>query len=260
MKYFKLPSFLIALLMLFQPIQTKAEETPKNMAMEEMLYEGELIDPKCIFALGKKSPSVDLTQKCPEFSGDGFSPISKKLVHEPNGAYGYDFAYKDGITGGYYYKVIGKIDEGIVLKIYYSLGGSGHWSYLAIYKRNNSTLHLVRPLGGGDRCWGGINKAKIENGHVLYSYYTTPAFLYQRYIPDAPFNTALGSGFISCGAIMHMRDDTLEKVELLERANFSKCFEEEYKKQVALKKILSDEEARALMQRLSKECPDLRIK
>jgi hypothetical protein len=222
----------------------------------EMLVAGKPIDPKCIYAaMGDRAgKGVNVVDICPEFSGDGFSAEKQTLVINAKGA-GYDFEYENGRSGGFYYEVIGKTSEGIVLNVYYSTGGSGHFSSLSIYEREGDVLRKVRNVAGGDRATGGVGEVKVEDGHLLYSYSVTPLELYQKYIPNASYRGDLGSGFSNNGAMIHMKDNKVESVELAEDAIIPDCFKEQYLQQMETKKTVSEVEAKTLMQKLSEACP-----
>lgn len=252
------------MVLLLMSFATVAHAEEKKLSLEdvvasyppEMLYNGKPIDPKCVYASieDHKDKGVNLKEGCSEFLGDGFSDEKQTLVIGAKRT-GYDFEYEGGESGEFYYEVVGKIPEGTVLKVNYSTGGSGYFSDLGVYKRDEDILRKVRTLAGGDRCSGGIREAKIDDGRLLYAYEVTPLELYQHYIPDASYRGDLGSAFTSCGAVIYMRGDVVERVELTEGADFSECFKEGYMKQIESKKILSDSEAKDFIQKFSKMCP-----
>jgi hypothetical protein len=126
---------------------------------------------------------------------------------------------------------------------------------LGIYKRSGDVLRKVRIVAGGDRAWGGVGAAKVEDGHLLYGYNMTSLELYQKYMPNAPHRSDLGSGFSNVGAIVHMKDDKIEGIELAENAIIPDCFKEKYIKQVTTKKTISEGETKILMQEFSEACP-----
>ncbi|MBU0799799.1 MAG: hypothetical protein KKA05_02225 [Alphaproteobacteria bacterium] len=224
----------------------------------EILYEGKMIDPKCVYDASDtregESKAVDLN-KCAEITVNGFSSPLDELVQEADGSYGYRFVSGSGNTGEFYYRYVGTIAEGLVLHLYYSMGGTGRFSDLGIYSRDDDTLREVRHITGGDRCWGGIRHAEVQDGHLIYSYNVTLPQLYGHYLPDTPYRNDIGGGFTECSAVVDMRDDKVEKVELSDRAFLPTCFKQEYEKQIALNKEMSDEEARNFIQKFSEVCP-----
>ncbi len=84
--------------------------------------------------------------------------------------------------GGYYrgffqYKVLGNIQDKIVIASTENGGGTGYFDGIAMVKVSKNTLYLDRPIVYGDRCNGGIDfeKTKVEDGILYYSQKMTPA-------------------------------------------------------------------------------------
>lgn len=227
----------------------------------ELLFAGKPIDPKCVSAAMEIREGVDLGKGCAEFSGDGFpAAIAGQLTQKQSGAYGYDLDFEDGKSGGFFYRYVGKTDEGLILDISYSSGGSGHFSRLGVYRREGDILREARNIAGGDRCAGGIRDAKMQEGHLFYSYNMTSLELYQKYTPGAKHRGDLGNGFVNCGAVIYMKDDKIENVELVQDAIIPPCFKDEYAKQAAAKKMMPDNEARAFIREFSEACAPQEVK
>ena len=79
--------------------------------------------------------------------------------------------------------------------------------------------------------------------------------MFQLYSQDKSYRGELGSGYINSGAEIHVRDGKIVTVDLDDEAIFSDCFEVGYKKQLALKKTMTDDEARRCVQSLETVCP-----
>lgn len=238
-----------------------ASAESSSSIIPEMMVADKPVDPKCINSVmdSRQGQSINVHKTCPEFWGDGFSAQKQTLVTTAKGA-GYDFEYENGKSGGFHYEVVGKTPEGLVVYVYWSTGGSGHWSKLLILKRDGDVLRKIRTVAGGDRAWGGVGNVKVEDGHLLYSYNRTSLALYQKYTQNSSHRGDLGSGFSNVGATVHMKDDSIEGIELAPNAIIPDCFKEKYEKQVATKMIISEDEAKLLIQELSDACPLAGIK
>lgn len=228
----------------------------------EMTFEGEPLDPVCVYN-AYQDKSAALEKHCTSLAwgetDEGTAVTRSKLKIDPNAPtvyemVGYEYDFGNETSGRLSYLYLGKTAEGLAIELNYSGGGSGSLSNLSIYKRKGNTLHKVKHVAGGDRC-SGLHEASVVDGDLIYSYYVSTRGLYRHYRPDSRLTKDLDNSPIRCSAVIHMRNDRTEKVELEDSAVFPECFEETYKQQIKSGKILSDEKARNLIQELSNKCP-----
>lgn len=203
---------------------------------QHLQHNGKAVDPKCVYAANKRGVDLD---NCPDFSGDGFSPDSETRTSNTE----YEFIFDGRQQGWFKYDFIGPTDEGLAISYNYSTGGTGIFSYLGIYKIENNRLYKSRRLAGGDRCAKGILAAKIDKGGLVYSYNITPLDLYRLYIPGANYRPDFGSGFVNCGAVIHTRNEKVEKIELLPDALIPTCARDLYEQQIATSVLISEDQA-----------------
>lgn len=227
----------------------------------QMLYAGKPVDPTCVYAaIHRKGNGVELKNSCDDIkslhvNADETPVTQSYLIITPDESLGYEYDLEDGRTGEFFYKYIGTTKEGVVLNVYYSSGGSGHFSDLGVYGRDKNTFRKIRTIQAGDRCSGGVLDASIEDDNLLYSYYVTLPELYQKYIPNSPYRSDLGGGFIDCTATINMKDDKIQSVEFSDRASVPDCFKKEYEEATRANKILSNSKTQNLIEKLSKACP-----
>lgn len=164
-----------------------AETISADAAHSSALYNNHPIDPKCIYDVmsGMHRGAINLQEPCREFQGDGFAGL-KATRRDTHDKYGYDFIFSNQRTGGFYYRVIGKLNDQIIIHTTHSTGGSGHFSDLGVYEIIDNNLSYIHSIAGGDRCRGGIIKAEIKENELFYSY-------------------NIGNSYVACTATMNMR-------------------------------------------------------
>jgi hypothetical protein len=108
------------------------------------------------------------------------------------------------------YKYIGTIEDGHVLSVRSSGGGSGLFSGIRVVRRAGDRLEIVEDLGGGDRCNGGVADVRVtEAGQVSYQLYATPYDLASAgVVGDVPFNAYddLPACAMCCGGVIEFMD------------------------------------------------------
>ena len=243
----------------------------------EMLYEGQPIDPECVYATDamERNPAPQDLSVCMKHRPPEISYKSRgELIIQPSGGRGYRYGLNDNpserdetlersYTGYFYYQYIGKRNGKLILLTEYSGGGSGHFSYLSEYIREGNILRMDRHLIVGDRCSRGIKTAAMEGNALRYTYHATPVNIFYAVLSDKEeYPKGLNSAFRDCAAEIHMRDDTLDKVTLTvddaARAHLgSNCFENIYDQtRDAHNGELTGDQARAMMLRFKAECAE----
>jgi hypothetical protein len=252
---------LLCLILIAGTITTTPAHAAEHTLPPEMLFEGNPIDPTCVYAAfsNKRASGIEIKNSCEEIkrlqaTDEGTAVTQSDLRARPNNTFGYNYDLGNGTHGYFFYQYIGKTTEGIVLQTSYGSGGSGSNSDLSVYAREGDTLHKIRHIAGGDRCLGGVIEARIEGAQLLYSHNVTPLGLYQKYIPDADYPRDLPNGAINCGAIIHAKDNTVQSVDLTGDVIIPDCFRKKHQAQVTSQKTLSDREARKFIQKLSAVC------
>lgn len=152
------------------------------------------------------------------------------------------------------YRVIGEVKAGTVLEVGNYTGGSGRFTSIVIVKLDGGYLHLIKSLGGGDRCNGGVADTGIENGILSYGFYITPGdFSMTAYGDDHGLVAYedLEASAASCFAIARYKDEKLDSVEFLPdpvkspdpewvgRYKYQKCFNERFSDQLKKNPVLS---------------------
>lgn len=253
---------LLCLILIAGTIATTPVHAAEHAFPPEMLFEGNPIDPTCVYAAfsNKRDGGINLKSSCDEIkrlqaTDEGTAVTQSDLRVRPNNTLGYDYDLGNGTHGYFFYQYIGKTAEGLVLNTSYGSGGSGSNSDLGVYARVGDTLRKIRHIAGGDRCLGGVIEARIEGTQLLYSHYVTPLGLYKKYMPDADYRRDLPNGTINCAATIRMKDNDTESVELINDALTTDWFKAENMAKFILKKTLSDREAKDFIQEFAKTCP-----
>lgn len=236
----------------------------------EMMYDGKPINPGCVYAA---NPFFDSEGKLQDLRTCKAEPwrteVGSKAVkwneQDPLSNYfGYDFYPEDkleGISGGFSYRYLGKVNDGLALLLFFSGGGSGHFSLISIFKREKDVFSLVRNASKmGDRCLEGIADARVVNGKIEYSYAVNSSNFYKMYkAKDSKLNIFKLSHPIDCMALIHKTSDAAESIELIRNEQkLDKdlpCVSFTYREQVkAHGTKMTPEEARAFFKKVEKAC------
>lgn len=87
-----------------------------------------------------------------------------------------------------FYRYIGEMginnEQQYVFLVNWSGGGSGFFSNLMRLRLKDHKLSLAEDIDAGDRCMGGIAKARIEEGQLVYWKKITPQMLLDVFVHD----------------------------------------------------------------------------
>lgn len=109
------------------------------------------------------------------YSPDFCGGEDKRKITVKEGSYSYSKSDKDGFVDRMYFGVFGitygdldgdNRDEAVILSVC-NTGGTGNFSEAYIYKMQNGKPKRVMLLVGGDRAYGGLREARIENGLLI---------------------------------------------------------------------------------------------
>lgn len=146
--------------------------------------------------------------------------VTKTYLHDGQliSDYRYNGAEADEPDMSVMYHVIGDTAEGTAIEVSSYTGGSGRFTGINFVKIEGSTLKLVKSLGGGDRCNGGVADAEIKDDTLVYGFYITPADFTTLALGDdqglVPYED-LEASASSCFGIARYEDRRLVEVELL---------------------------------------------
>jgi hypothetical protein len=237
-----------ACLLLFAAVpafaQEAAQTNAKPLLPEELLFNGQPIDPLCFEAV----------------SADEWLDVSKctdadvvKVVGMPSEAFanriGYQYHFKDvdGTPQAYsYYEYIGSWNGAPVIKTYANGGGNGRFSALLSIERNANKIRVLQGFAAGDRCNGGVTDVKLEQGTLAYGQWISP-FDFLQMVDDNPADLRayddLDASASSCYGVARYKDGELSGVTLMtetqedllsdtpenmQKSPYQKCFNELY--------------------------------
>lgn len=242
-----------------------------------MLYEGQPIDPECVYAASKlegMGTSVNLSE-CMKHRPQKIAYKSRSALEVgTDGRRGYSYGKNDNpadrdetlersYEGYFYYKYIGQQDGALILQTFYSGGGSGHIVKLSEYVREGEVLRLRKHIKTGDRCGYSVTDAAIEDNVLRYIFSVTPAGIWDTLMPEGGgYSIGLSSAPMDCAAEIYMRGEQVEKVSLNiqdTQANHvgAPCFENIYNQtRDAHNGVLTGDQARAMMLRFKAECAE----
>jgi hypothetical protein len=139
-----------------------------------LLVDGQPIDALCFSPVGGEPVETLSVKDC------GKDLIAKERKDENALTHSVSYIYADdpeGDMGTSYvqYRYIGESAGASVVLVSWSGGGSGQFSTLLELTRDGDALKIVKILGGGDRCNGGIADAVInKKGEVEFKMSATP--------------------------------------------------------------------------------------
>ena len=209
---------------------------PTHELPEELMFHGQPIEPDCMdFATKMDSSSFDPVDLATCKAGD-IVPDTPPSWNQ-HGEYGYSHKYNDtSLKKPYYiyYRFLGYMEGLPVVLIRAGGGGSGKFDFIIRIERKADTLRLIDPLVIGDRCNGGISKARVENGALSYEQEITP-FDFLTLADDNPHDLkaykSLEASAASCFGTARYAADKLVSVRLKPDAADEKGWTEQYRYQ-----------------------------
>ncbi|MBK8174653.1 MAG: hypothetical protein IPK66_05030 [Rhodospirillales bacterium] len=134
--------------------------------------EAGFIHPACLWSLVEQDPETGMAARVPIAActlGNRHIPVTET----DDGGWSAESA-SDGYPIWLSYRILGKVASGgDAAVISYNSGGSGHFSEIYVLRRAASPDHKDTMLtgeiigGGGDRCNGGIDQAKLLDANTL---------------------------------------------------------------------------------------------
>ena len=170
---------LSALAIVFTAFTCKALALPLDAAHfpADLLFQGKPVNPLCFDIMGRVVTTneysllaCDSTQRTP-------AP-SKNDIPAKAGLYGFEWEDQTFHTHGFsYYKAWDAGNHRYWIFTANNGGGSGDFTSLSLYQRENNETILLVPIDGGDRCNGGINAEDIQTTPkgLRYSTHFTPS-------------------------------------------------------------------------------------
>lgn len=135
-----------------QESDTKTETAQKNTVAN--IYPIGFIHPNCFGSLKLKKGNIIDIKKCNEESK--YNPYTG----EGNSATSYDADSGSLINRGYIeYRIFGSSTDKIFVRVGFSGGGTGYFSWIGIFEKNNNMLTIEDIIPGGDKCNSGIDVA-----------------------------------------------------------------------------------------------------
>lgn len=168
----------------------------------ELIYKGKPVDSLCFFEVSPHKPVVSL-KEC------GVNAVSDRRKAGANqelaskGYIGYDYIWPVDVNNHQpncysYYKLIGHANDTFVIYAVNGTGGSGDLSNLFFVKRVGDSLY-VKSFMAGDRCNGGISKAKMKGPFLTYNTNLT-AFDFINLSGQNPYHLKDYDDLASCAA------------------------------------------------------------
>ena len=229
-----------------------AVEIPKDF-----LYKDNLIDPNCILEIysnrfaNLKECSLHLDKKITEYF------LKDDLI-------GYEYINKNNNSPGMLsYKYMGKLKDAHVIHAFMIGVSISRLDYIKYLKIENNNLKLIKSGPSGDRSFGGISDARLENNSIIYDLSITAKLFITNFAKGQEDNIKLDnlSDCAVCyfGKIHHVNDKieyiTLSDVISYKDNSIQKCFNEmhsEFIKKQHLK--LSKKEANIFAENFISKC------
>lgn len=151
----------------------KEEHSPPTKLPGALMIGGAPVDPLCFDALGGEPTQTIALTDC----GKGLK-VLKRSDDGPKQFVSFQYEGDDlgGMSTPYIeYEYLGSAQNAGLILVRWSGGGTGHFSTLGLFKRDDKVLTVKDVLAGGDRCNGGVDSASIDaKGHILYKLNITP--------------------------------------------------------------------------------------
>lgn len=202
---------------------------------------GKPIHPSCIETLyNSENKALDLKAFKPDINCREWKDHPGWLIAED------DKDVEAGRTPFFGYKFLAGFKDRFLLLIAYSGGGTGTFDNILIIQRTADELRLLKTLGEGDRCNGGISEEKIAGDDFYYSRNLTPIDII-RLATEVKIDGAayedLEASAISCFGLAHYKYNLAEdKEELIavslgEQKEDEKGWTDKYQAQSCFNKI-----------------------
>jgi hypothetical protein len=202
-------------------------------------YLGKPIDPSAIDALyNAESKSLDL-RSFKEVISFGERTDNPTRINYPKDA-------NTGRTPFFEYNFLANVQDRFLLLIQYNGGGTGYFDNILVIKKTGTQLFLLKTLGEGDRCNGGISGEGMDGNDFHYSRNLTPIDII-RLATEVKIDVAayedLEASAISCFGLAHYKynfaDDKIElmSVSLAEEKEDEKEWTDRYQAQSCFNKI-----------------------
>ena len=135
-----------------------------------LLYQGQPMDPLCLFEFNTKNATVSLATCGIHSSMERSIVDSKRSLLVSKGYVGYEYQVKvnDAVSlhGYSYYKVVSAHGNRAIVQTINHTGGTGEVTSLSLIERNGASLN-IRILSTGDRCNHGILEASSNNNQQI---------------------------------------------------------------------------------------------
>ena len=223
----------------------------------DFLYKDSLIDPNCILEIyynrivSLKECSLHLDKKITAYF------LKDDLI-------GYQYINKNNNSPGMLsYKYLGKLKDAHVIHGFMIGGSISRLDYIKYLKLEEDQLKLIKSGPSGDRSFGGISDARIENNSIIYDLSITAKLFITNFAKEQEANIKLDnlSDCAVCyfGKIHHVNDKieyvTLSDVISYKDNPIQKCFNgmhEEFIRKQHLK--LSKKEANIFAENFISKC------
>jgi hypothetical protein len=224
----------------------------------DFLYQGYLIDPNCILE-SNSSKVIDL-KECSKHQG---KKITDYILED--GGYGYQYVnIENNYPGSATYKYLGKIGDLHIVHAFLIGGSVSRLNYINYLKINGDVLHLVKRGPAGDRSFGGISNAKIENNSLVYDMALTAKLFVINFTKDQAANPNLEflSDCATCQfALVRHVDNKMHSITLNQEVSTSnqsevgQCFNNIHQEYIAKKHFtLTTQEAKIFASKFISEC------
>ena len=190
-----------------------AEASAQNFP-DILKIDGAPIEPLCFAQCGYAQGEFFEIKNCP---ADGLNAINTKT--DENGFIRTEYTYSADTSqtrSFNAYKPIGMLEDDIIIQFLENHGGTGFFSTLAAYTRENDTMTVKEILAAGDRCNGGLASVKTTQGAIKYAVNLTPfdiVALIDKNTTIQPYKD-LEASAASCFATAHYENGELINVEL----------------------------------------------
>jgi hypothetical protein len=199
--------FLVSLFLIGCPAKVQKEKSP-------FTYLGKPIHPACIETLYQsKNNRLDLPTFLAGLDIRDWEERPGWLIAE------YKEDVETGRTPFFAYKLLANVQDRFLLLIRYNGGGTGTFDNILVIQKTKDQLFLLKALGEGDRCTGGIFEEKMIGNDFYYSRNLTPIDIIRLATETKIDLTAyedLEASARSCFGVAHYKYDLVDdKNELL---------------------------------------------
>lgn len=225
---------------------------------DELMFRGKPIDPSCFFNpfVMKYGTSWEIKDKCPEPEHDGAPLMVGPVVTKPDGSIGYSRLNDRGATVEFFYRYLGAMDQGFLIQTNFTHGGTSHWGFVNLYKREANHIVFVKKVLGGD----GADSIRYENGSLYHSYSMTAADLFEKYAENGTYEAARHNGFGGCRVCVAVealvKDDRIESLRISNKnPHMPECFKKTFLEAFSIKNEMSENEMREVFSKFHSSCP-----